>query len=718
MDDFIRERYELSMERIARFPEEEAVKEPYRSYFHAASGWIALCDQVLKAQESGEIKNWTMEQHADMNKRLYQELLKENYETSYANPDYAAAVFGKELGKLFCFLYTELRGDVVYAYEGRVQDMVIYNEALIEIYNLFLDEEIQFLLEKQALITDPETPNQPVQIVARFIRDILYWCMSDYCDVTLTYRVRESLDPKMDFAKKIIMESDLNDLSYLYRFGEYISEEELKVAEFLNGLAFETIKKMADTFTEGYIRGFKVMGRDLSKKKSVVIRYPLGFERMIREAVKNFEAAGLAVMIPRAAVGAMNRNPGGKAGYTSSSPNKQFDYDHRYDLALFMDKAFRDRKLAVLKTAYEEVKQLAADYAGPAVMEIFGEEGFEPVNKDTAWAFDEKQQKLYLEYRNSSMPIVNEYIPGNETSFTIIAFPVPSIGPDFEGIFAETIEINTLDYEKYQKIQQRLIDELDTADYVEVVGKGDNCTCMKIRLADLKDPKKETRFENCVADVNIPLGEVFTSPKLSGTEGVLHVSSVYVGEIQFKNLKMTFTDGRVTEVSCDNFLEALPEDADEAAIKEAKAAGRKLIVQEIMNQHESLPLGEFAIGTNTTAYAMAEKYQIIDRLPILIVEKMGPHFAVGDTCYSWSEDTPMYNPDGKEVIARDNEVSILRKEDVSKAYFGAHCDITIPYKELDRISVVKENGEKVSIIENGRFVLPGLEELNMPLDVM
>ena len=78
----------------------------------------------------------------------------------------------------------------------------------------------------------------------------------------------------------------------------------------------------------------------------------------------------------------------------------------------------------------------------------------------------------------------------------------------------------------------------------------------------------------------------------------------------------------------------------------------------------------------------------------------------------------MYNPDGKEVIARDNEVSILRKEDVSKAYFGAHCDITIPYKELDRISVVKENGEKVSIIENGRFVLPGLEELNMPLDVM
>ena len=49
----------------------------------------------------------------------------------------------------------------------------------------------------------------------------------------------------------------------------------------------------------------------------------------------------------------------------------------------------------------------------------------------------------------------------------------------------------------------------------------------------------------------------------------------------------------------------------------------------------------------------------------IIAEKTGPHFAVGDTCYSWSEDTAVYNPDGKEIIARDNEVSILRKKDPS-----------------------------------------------------
>ena len=716
MNDFIRERYELSMERICRFHEEESVPALFQAYFVTMAGFIKKCDEVLKAQISGELQKWTKEQHAAINHALYEDILGENYETSYANPEYAAKVFGEELGKLLCFLYTEIRSDIVYAYEQRVEDMVIYNEALIEIYNVFADEEMQMAMERYESLKQTENAFLMGNPAVRFVRDILYWCMSDYCDVTLTYRIREGIDPACDFAKKIIMEQDLKDLSYLYQFGEYVSEEELKVAEFLNGLPETTIKKMADTFTDGYIRGFEVMGRDLSKKKTAVIRYPLGFERMIREAIKNFEAVGLSVVIPRAAVGSMNRNPAGKAGYVSTSPNKQYDYDHRYDLALFMDKAFRDRKLAVLKTSYEEFKQLAADYAGPAVVEIFGEEGFAPTNKDAAWAFDEKQQKLYLEYRNSSMQIVNEFVPGDETSFTIIAFPVPAIGTDFEGIFEETIEINTLDYEKYQKIQQALIDVLDTADYVEVTGKGDNCTDMRVNLAELTDPATQTRFENCVADVNIPVGEVFTSPKLTGTRGVLNVSSVYVGEIQFKNLTMKFEDGRVTEVSCDNFLEMLPNDADEAMIEEAKAAGKRLVVQEIMNQHESLPLGEFAIGTNTTAYAMAEKYRIIDRLPILIVEKMGPHFAVGDTCYSWSEDSPMYNPDGKEMIARDNEVSILRKEDVSKAYFGAHCDITIPYKELERITVVKADGDRIAIIEDGRFVLPGLEELNVPLE--
>ena len=127
-------------------------------------------------------------------------------------------------------------------------------------------------------------------------------------------------------------------------------------------------------------------------------------------------------------------------------------------------------------------------------------------------------------------------------------------------------------------------------------------------------------------------------------------------------------------------------------------------------------MGEFAIGTNTTAYQAAERYRITEKLPILIAEKLGPHFAVGDTCYSWAEDSPVYNPDGKEIIARDNEISLLRKEDLSRAYFQCHTDITIPYKELGQITAILPDGSRREIIRDGRFAVAGAELLDEPLE--
>ncbi len=61
-------------------------------------------------------------------------------------------------------------------------------------------------------------------------------------------------------------------------------------------------------------------------------------------------------------------------------------------------------------------------------------------------------------------------------------------------------------------MQQTIIDALDKGEYVKVTGSGENQTDLKVMLHPLADPAKETIFENCVADVNIPVGEVFTSP--------------------------------------------------------------------------------------------------------------------------------------------------------------------------------------------------------------
>ena len=630
--------------------------------------------------EKGEPERLSLAELQEQNRRLYGDVAGGAYRESYANPTGAVEKFGEGYGQLLSFVYTELRGMIIWAVEGRLTDMTVTAE--LELYNAF----------------EEDTPS------VENLKEILYWHMSDYCDVFIPDRIREQLDPSLDFAAKLIRGADLSDPRYLYRFGEYITENELGVSRFLAGLSQSEIDAMASTFTEGYRMGFVAAGIDLSKKKTVNIRYALGFERVVKAAIGQFEAMGLESIIYREARHSINRRPQGSPGYVSSKPSKQYEFDHREDMALYLDKKLNERRLSVLHSAYEEYKELAAVHAGPAVMEIFGEHPFMPESCPAALHLDAKQQEIMVTYNSEAGQLVNRYIPGDQRSFTIIAWPIPEIGDNYEEIFREIVKINNLDYHLYQGIQQKLIDALDQGEYVYVKGAGANRTEMYVQLWQPENPAKEAIFENCVADVNIPVGEVFTSPKLTGTHGTLHVSQVYLNELKYMDLEIRFEDGKITSYSCKNF--------------DDETENQKLLKANVLFNHETLPLGEFAIGTNTTAYMVAKRYDIGAKLPILIAEKMGPHFAVGDTCYSWSEDNPVYNPDGKEIIARDNECSLLRKTDVSKAYFNCHTDITIPYDELDCIRVVRPDGSRIPLIEKGRFVLPGTEELNKPFDGM
>lgn len=666
--DIILERYEIATSRIREIINEDTVSEPFKSFFCKASEFICKIDDLNSIIKSGEINDFSLDRLKELNKSLFEEIYSENYEESFANPEYAVKTLGEEYGKILCYIYTKNRGMIRNVYMGRLEEVVLQMELFTQIYNYFEDVE---------------------QLEYDNVYETVYSYEKDNTEIFTDLMIEDRINPDNKFAVDIVMNSDLNDLRYLYKYGEHVGFNELKMAKFLNSLSQEEIDRLAKVYTEGYRIGFINTGKDISKKGTVDIRYSLGFERIIRSAIFNFKKMGLEPVIYQ-------------VGYTTTSPNRQYAYDHRYDDALYLDKAYIKRKLEVSRHAYESRKQLAGQMAGPAVIEIFGETPFEPENKKQAYALSEEQQKLKSEYITEYQTMVQEYIKGDERSFTIIAFPIPEFGDDFEQMFKETVKINTLDSEIYGKVQQNIIDALDQAEYVKVLGKGDNKTNMKVQMHDLKNPLKETNFENCLADVNIPLGEVFTSPKLKGTDGILHVSQVYLNDLKYNDLQITFEDGKIKDYTCKNF--------------DTEEENKKFIKQNVMFNHETLPIGEFAIGTNTTAYMVAKKYHVVYKLPILIVEKMGPHFAVGDTCYSFEEDIKTYNPDGKEIVARENEVSALRKTDIKKAYFGCHTDITMPYDELGEITAVRKDGSEITIIKDGRFVLEGTELLNEPLE--
>ena len=679
------ERYGLAYGRIKLINSETAgsgspLPKELSAYFHKTSAFIMETCGAYNLANSGMLDKMDITGLKKLNQSLYEDINGSSYIHSYAEPDFAAGELGNDIGTLLCVLYTEMRTGIVYAFENRLSFLVPLLELYIQVYNILED--------------NPSADTE--------IHDAIYYYFFDYADIMAAARIRSLLDPGMSFATDIIMQKNLSEPSYLYLFGEYISENELKTSEYLSTLPESSIKDMASTFTEGYRKGFEAYNIDLSKKGTVNIRYVLGFERIVREAVCQFGEMGLKPCIYRAERGLIYRSSGHKNGYYGGNANRQYDYDHRMDECIIFDKAFADRRLSAQRKAFEDMKELASLYAGPAVMETFGETDFTAVDKKTAPRFNEKQQEQRTNFMAASSLLTNEFIPGDTTSFTIIAYPVPSVGSNYQEIFKETIKVNTLDPSLYGKIQTCLINALDEGDFVTITGRSGNITNINVALAHINNPAEETKFENCLADVNIPLGEVFTSPQLKGTDGLLHATSIYLDGLIYKDLKLEFKDGVITSYSCSNF--------------DTEEENQRYIHENLLHQHKTLPLGEFAIGTNTTAYKMGKKYNIAHKLPILITEKTGPHFAIGDTCFSHEEELRTYNPDGKEMKCKENDFSLLRHTDINHAYFNCHTDITIPYNELGDIIVHKPCGTTVKIIENGKFVLPGTEELNKALE--
>lgn len=649
--------------------------EELQKYFNFVAKFILMVSDLEKELDDNYYERKTFGELQEINHKLYEDVIEDNYDKSYANPKVMVDLFGKEVGQILSFLYTKVRGNIMHAYEHNYFSMLSNIELFSDIYSLIMNMDENF----------------DVDILKKEISKNV----SSDIEVKLQINTYRKFYPEFDIYTNILMNSDENDLKYLFKYGVYISKNEIESAKHIATLPEDKVKLIADVYTEAFEKGYTSDNKDMSYKRSVNLAYQVGFERVMKIAVNNFKSKKLEPII-------YITDPLNSTRLYHTKPSKQMIYDHRFDEALYFDEEYTDMIEKTNSRIMEENAEQINVFAGPAVMEVFGEKPFSPVSKKDCIKLNEEQTNLKNEHNSAMGKVLNKYLPRSKYSFVIVAYPLPEIGDNYKVLFDEIVKVNTLDSDLYERIQQKLIDVLDKAEYVHVKGKGNNKTDIKVKMHKIENPEKESNFENCVATVNVPVGEIFTSPVLAGTNGVLHVSEVYLKELKYENLEILFEDGMMKEYTCTNF--------------DTEEENKKYIHENLIHPHKTLPIGEFAIGTNTTAYVMANKFNIVNILPILIVEKMGPHFAIGDTCYSWSEDVPVYNPDGKEIIAKDNEISSLRHTDVSKAYTYKHTDITIPYNEIEFISIIVENGASINIIKDGKFVIEGTEELNKPFN--
>lgn len=665
-------KYKESLDRIKRIEgecfelEKDEEKKQYGLLLNKLAQYILKLTEIERNLNQNYLENNTFEKIFTDNHELYSEIMPENYKISYCNPQYAVLIFGENIGQLMASFYKEYIDCIEYAFRNKTYKLYEYNELFIQMYEYIRDNKVEYD-ELKKIFYCFKTKN--------ILRDQKIFFMED-------------MNPEYVFLSDISEKSDLNDLRYLFKYGKYISDNEIEITKLLQNFSDEKLQNLAKTVVKAFLRGFETHNKDRKDRNTVRIVHVIGQERITRLIINELKKNNLNYIV---------------VSTFSTEANRQFNIDHQFDRAIYVNEEY----LKLIEESYSrasmECKNTLEGIAGNLIMLQFGEKLYKLESKSECPKFSKEQMNMMKNHNISMRKIIEMYIPRNETSYTGIAFPNPEIGDKFDEIYEAIMDVNMMDGIEYEKIQQIIIDTLDKGKYVHVKGRGENLTDIKVNLHEITNSEKETNFANCGADVNIPVGEVYTSPVLSKTEGVLHVREILIRDIKYIDLILKFENGYIVEYSCKNF--------------NSKYDNEKLIEENLLLSNKTLPMGEFAIGTNTLAYMVAKKYEIVDELHTLIVEKMGPHFAVGDTCFAWAEDIPVYNIlNNKEVIARENEKSCLRKVNVNDAYTNTHSDITLPYDSLDFVSVITKDDETIDIIKNGRFVLFGTEKLNESFD--
>lgn len=620
-----------------------------------------------KLDQDKTLCSFNLEELENLNHSYYAEILPgaKGYDRSYANPDLSVEIFGKKTGQLVSALYTHFRQYISSLSVENYCEALSLNLLFIELCKL----------------------SQMNSCDHNSVYNLFYNQILSMLENNAVFSIWQSYSNDFKAYNNIVETADYSDMRYLYCSGLYVKPEAYELAKFAASYPENELREIAAQHVAAYLLSFKRKKQDYLTKKSASIVCPMGLEKLAKFLADELRKAGLEPIIsaPR-----------------SKPANEQYIYDNRFNSALYLDKRYAEIKIKTAVEAQNHLEEMIRQNSGHVIVWLFGEEPFVPTPKNNAPSLNDEQDQMQKTIQGEITRNFMNISPREKTSFSIISFPSTEIGDKFEDIFKDTLELNRLDGIHYAELQQKMIEILDKSEYVHVKGVSGNETDIKVQMQKVNNPETETLFENCVADVNIPVGEIFTTPKLAGTDGLLHVADIYLWNLRYYNLKIHFKNGMITDYSCTNF-----EDPEES---------RKYVFDNLLKPNKTLPIGEFAIGTNTKAYRMAKKYDIEHLLPILIIEKMGPHFAIGDTCYAYEEDSPHYALiTNKLIIATDNEKSALRKTDPSQAYTFKHTDITLPYNMLAEITAVMPDGSRLPIIKDGLFAVPGTEELNEPL---
>jgi aminopeptidase len=243
--------------------------------------------------------------------------------------------------------------------------------------------------------------------------------------------------------------------------------------------------------------------------------------------------------------------------------------------------SIKDRAVerAILMQASAEQLKMAASYEARRMQDMNAYIGIRSGNNAFELAdVSSRQMEMYQKYFFEE---VHSKIRVPSTKWVVLRYPTPSMAQSAamstEAFADYFFKVCTLDYSRLSQAMEPLIERLNQADSVRIVGPG---TDLSFSIAGLKAVK-------CDGHRNIPDGEVYTAPVKDSVNGHItyNTPALYQG-ISFENIRFDFKQGKIIQATSnhtDRLNQILDTDAGARYIGEFSFGLNPFITQPILD---------------------------------------------------------------------------------------------------------------------------------------
>ena len=642
---------------------------------------------------------------------LYGDMM-DGYGQSYANPEYMVSLAGKELGPVLALFANLFHSGAMHAFYHRRFMLLPLFELYFQLHHLLLKKQVR--------------ADELISLYRSFITDNL--------SMAIEMDFHQRMDVSDRYIETILDQEDLTEPYYLYTLGLPVSKKAQAWQRFFKDLPEEEIETMAKAASEGFVQG--AMEKDPQKDKILVrILYPLGCERLARQVEDDLERQGYEGMV----------RPDLDAVFSPKVVE-----DHRYDLARIFGREELAQRAAILTKLTEENTSLLQGYAGQITfVSADGEkEAPDAVQKEPENELHRKPVSYISEMTRSiqRQMVLQRHKVFNDLGYFTDVERITVLLPGLDPEKQQDLETLRGRFDRYAMAASRHMDSprslanvtgvLNGAEGLYLEGKDTNETDLVLDFT-VKGWKNacSSSLDSCL----LPGGYLVFRPNLHLTNGLLHIEKATLLGTELTDLKLTFDEGRVTDISCRE------ESEDDDAVKEALSTLIKTV--------KGLPLTEAVLAMNTEWYCrwMQEK-EAEDDLPEAMTASRVSSIVLGRSMFyhgaaendllagSWqfsaepkaaelqeedstqtpaAENQPDQEGDGlpsqspdRELPEQPQEALTDETEDLSRL---PSIRLEIPFESIGRLSVIRQSQLSQDLIREGLFVPIGTDSLNTPL---